>query len=264
MPPSRRVAAIASVVIWLLTGPTATKASALLPRIASFTSARRELDDLDLVVRHAVLLQDQPQEVDVGLAAPDHADLAAGEILDLLDLLLALRRPRPSCPWRALVSGFGRRRHPDRDDVLAQRGDRLRILRQFLVAADHGEIGLACLHGHRALHRAVGRHDAQPDRTAVAARRLRIEHARDRLDHLEVVAVGGADGDAQGDRAVVVVGRRADRRDDGDASREQREHRHDLRPTPARQPRSAACRAGAFDGHGAGKELSQVQGRYPE
>ena len=120
--------------------------------MASADFAGRKLHDLDLGGIDAVLLQDDLEQIDVGLGAADDADAAPGELRNFGDLgagLLALR--------------FAGRRHPQHRDVLAQRGHGLRILRHIEVAADDGEIGLAVGERLGAGAGAVGLDRAQPD-----------------------------------------------------------------------------------------------------
>ncbi len=84
-----------------------------------------ELHDLNAFGLHAGCGEDHVQQIDVGLGAADHADALAGELFDLGDRAFLL----------AGADG------PQHGEVLADAGNRHRILRQFGVAADHGEIG---------------------------------------------------------------------------------------------------------------------------
>ncbi len=145
----------------------------------------RKLNDLDLAGVDAILLQDHPEQIDIGLGAADDADAAPRQLGNLGD-----RR-------RGLLAfdSFRCRRYPQHRNVLAQRRDCLDIFGHGEIAADDGEIGLAVGNRLRACHRAVGLHRAQPDKAAGLGKGL-----RQRLDYLDVIAVGRPDRDPQGHR----------------------------------------------------------------
>jgi hypothetical protein len=84
----------------------------------------------------------------------------------------------------------------------------LRIFWHFEVAADDGEIGLAFAEQGGACRRAIGLHRAQPDLAAL----LVVEGLRQRLHHLEVVAVGRADRDPERHRRIAAASQRPARR----------------------------------------------------
>ncbi len=161
--------------------------------------AGRKLHDLDLGGIDAILLQDHLEQVDVGRRAADHADAASGELRDLGDLRTGLL---------SLPLGLDRRGHPQHRNVLAQRRNRLRIFGHVEIAANDGEVDLAfgqCL-GTRG--GAVGLHRTQAN-VAVALN----EALRQRLHHLDVVAVGGTHRDPQQNRShrkIIACGERAD------------------------------------------------------
>ena len=145
-----------------------------------------------------------------------------------------------------------RRRHPQHRDVLAQRRHRLRIFRHVEIAADDGEIGLAFGQRLRARRGAVGLHRAQPDVTVRLGKGL-----RQRLDDLDVIAVGGADCDPQGHRPHrKVIGAR-DRADDGKDARQRDEHQLALRRT--RRRRRRRLDKVEASGHRSGKQSFEVQ-----
>src|SRR5262249_3572551 len=142
----------------------------------------RELDDLDLGSIDAILLQDDLEQIDVGLGLADHTDLAPRKLADLGDLRT-----------RLLAPAFGWWR-PQDHKVLAQRGDGLRIFRHLKIAANDRKVDLALRQRLRARHRAVGRNRFQADIGLVLH-----EGLRQSLHYLDVIAVGGADPDPQRD-----------------------------------------------------------------
>ena len=146
----------------------------------------RELGHRDLVRIDAGFLQDDLEQLHVGLRRSDHAETMSGEFLEALDL----RR-------RGFLGALGRQagRRPQHDDVLAQDGHRLRIARHVEIAARHREVGLVGAEQREAFGRPAGRDRREPDRHA-----LLREGLRQGLDQLLVVAVGRADRDAQGFR----------------------------------------------------------------
>ena len=194
--------------------------------------AGRKLDDLDLGGIDAVLLQDHLEQIDIGRGAADDADAVAGELRNLGDLRAGF-----------LAFALGGRRHPQHRDVLAQRRHGLRILRHVEIAADDGEIGLAVGQRLGARGGAVGLHRAQPDMAVGLG-----EGLRQRLHHLEVIAVGRTDRDPQGHRPhrkIIAAGQRAD---DGEDAGQHDEHHLAAWPSaataapaarPGRGPRSS-------------------------
>ena len=126
---------------------------------------------------------------------------------------------------RLLALDLGCRRHPQHRDVLAQRGDSLRVFRHLEIAADDGEVGLAVAQCLRARRRALGLDRAQPH----LAVRLVVEGLRQRLNHLDVVAVGRADRDAQGHRSHREIIARCQRADDSEYAGNQDECQPSLR-----------------------------------
>ena len=185
-PRARAVAAIASMVILLSSGPTAMNASMAGSRASS-------------------AIWPVPNCVTATLSGstPDSFRITRSSVT------LAWVRPMTPTRWPArssiaLIFGAGgfleplarqAGRRPQHHDVLAQDGDRLGIRRHVEVAARHREIGLAGSQQRDAFGRAFGRDRRQPDRTALAGKGL-----RQRLDQFLVVAAGRSDGNPQGDR----------------------------------------------------------------
>ena len=159
-----------------------------------------ELADRDLFRIDAGLLQDDAQQLDVGLCPSDHADAMPGQGIQCLDLRRRL--------FPALCRKPGRR--PQHDDILAQDGNRLGIRRQVQVAARHRKIGLAGAEQRDALLRSLGRDRRQPHRTALARKSLRHQ-----LDEFLVLAAGRPDGNSQRRRPQHVIQRAR-----GDAERQ--------------------------------------------
>ena len=191
----------------------------------------------------AVLLQDHLEQIDIGVGPADHADAAAGELLDLGDLRAG---------FLALL-GLGRRRHPQHRDVLAQRRHGLRIFRHIEIAADDGEIGLAVGKRLGARDGAIGLHGTQPHR----AMRKRL---RQRLDDLDVVAVRRSDRDPQRDRTHREVICGADSTHQRQGARQRDEHHLPLHRTGRRRRRRPG-KVGAVL-HRSGKKLLQAQIRH--
>ena len=159
-----------------------------------------ELADGDLFRIDAGLLQDDAQQLDVGLCPSDHADAMAGQGIQCLHLR------------RRLLPALGRKpgRRPQHDDVLAQDGNQLGIGRQVQVAARYRKIGLAGGKQRDALLCSLGRDRQQPNRTALARKGLRHQ-----LDEFLVLAAGGPDGNPQRRRPQHVIERAR-----GDAERQ--------------------------------------------
>ena len=167
----------------------------------------RELHDLDLGGIDAVLLQDHLEQIDVGLGAADHADAMAGELRDLGDL----RRPS-SCPCRARTTAPRRScaasrrlaRSSARRDRRARWRDRPCLPRAASALAVAPSVW-------------IGR-----SRTKLLLLR---EGLRQRLHHLEVVAVGGTDRDLQRHRPHREIVAADERADDGEHQRQRHERR---------------------------------------
>ena len=143
--------------------------------------------DLHLVRIDAGFLQDDAQQRGIDLGAADHADAAARQILDRLDLGLGffLRRLARRARGR-----------PQHHHVLAHDGDRGGPLGHLLVGAADREIGLARAERGKAVDRTCGRDHGEADRGAFSG-----EGLRHRLDQLQVVAAGRTDRDPQRGRA---------------------------------------------------------------
>ena len=166
--------------------------------------------DRDLVGIDAGFGKDDAKQRDVGEAAADDPDAAAGEIADLLDLRCGLLfDPLHLC----------RGRGPQYHDILAQDRDRLGIGRHLQIATRHGEIGFARLKHRNAFGRSAGFADREPNRIAIA-----IERPRQRLDQLLIVAAFRSDCDPQDVRPQREI-RRAGGRGEDQQAREQNQQR---------------------------------------
>ena len=203
--------------------------------------AGRELDDLELVRIDAVLRQDHLEQIDIGLGAAGHADTVPGELRNFGDLRAGF-----------LALGLGRRRHPQHNDVLAQRRHGLGIFRHFEIAANDREIGLALAKRLRARGRAIGLHRTQAD----PAVRLR-KGLGQRVNDLDVIAVRRTDRDPQAHRPHRKVVSTCERADHGEDPGERDEHH-----LPLRRTRRRRCRRPdklGVSGHRSRKHSLQVQ-----
>ena len=171
----------------------------------------------------------------------DHADAASGKLADLGDLGTGL-----------LALAALRRRRPHHHEILAQRRDRLRILRHVEIAADDGEVDLALRELLGAGDGAVGLHRLQPDIGAMLG-----EGLRQRLHDLDVVAVRRADRDAQRHRPFDVIICAHEHADDGQHAGQRHEHR-----APCRRTRRSRRRRPVLDevlSHGSRKQSFDAQ-----
>ena len=127
----------------------------------------------------------------------------------------------------------------------------LRIFRHVEVAANDGEIDLAVGQRLGARGGAIGLHRVQTDMAVGLGKGL-----RQRLDHLEVIAVGRTDRDPQDHRPhrKIIAGR--ERADDGEHPRQRDEHHLPLRPSGGWRPRRPD-KVEAF-GHRSGKQSLEV------
>ena len=182
----------------------------------------RKLDDLDLFRIDAVLPQHHLEQIDIGVGAADDADATPGKLRNLGD--------GGGCLLAFDLAGC---RHPQHRHVLAQRRHGLRVLRHFEIAADDGEIDLAVTDQLGACNRAIGRHRAQPDQTAL----LVVEGLCQVLNDLEVVAVGGTHGDLQRHRPHRKIIARGQRADEGEHAGQQHEGQPSFRRSRRRQGR---------------------------
>jgi len=114
--------------------------------------------------------------------------------------------------------------------------NRLRVSGHLEVAADDGEIGLAFAEQRGTCGGAIGLHRAQP----YQAVGLVVERLRQRLNHLEIIAVGWPDRDPEGHRPHREIVRSRQGADDGQYAGQH----HEGRPPSHRTGRGRGDRFG--------------------
>ena len=175
------------------------------------------------------------------MGAADHADAVPRELRNFGDLRAGF-----------LALGLGRRRHPQHNDVLAQRRHGLGIFRHFEIAANDREIGLALAKRLGTRGRAIGLHRTQAD----PAVRLR-KGLGQRVNDLDVIAVRRTDRGPQAHRPHRKVVSTCERADHGEDPGERDEHH-----LPLRRTRRRRCRRPdklGVSGHRSRKHSLQVQ-----
>src|SRR6266849_1735012 len=186
-PLARAVAASASEVILLSSGPTAMNASMLGSRASS-----------------SIWLVPNCVTVTLSGATPDSVRITRSNAA-----LAGVRPITPTlCPARSPISlilgALDRKagRRPQHDEVLAHDSDGFGLGRHLEIAARDREIGFGSPEQGKAFHRSLGCDRRQPDRTTVS-----VEGLGHRQDQLLIVTSSRSDGNPEGCRPQRVIQR---------------------------------------------------------
>ena len=182
-PRARAVAAMASEVILLSSGPTAMNASRVGSRASSSILSVPNCVSATLSASTPEALKMTRSNAGVRRHPADHADPVPCEIGDLLDF----RRGRS---FGTIARKSGRR--PQHNEVLAHDGDGLRVGRHLQIATTDRKIGVASTKQGEGFDRSVGRDRRQPHSPAFAG-----EGLGHHLNHFLIVASRRSDGNPE-------------------------------------------------------------------